>query len=82
VVEGTVGGYFESRRVERAIDRLDGHYILCGYGRVGREIAEEFTAEGMRFVVVDRDPATVEECVGEGRPALAGDARPGDSSPP
>ena len=35
VVEGTVRGYFERRRMEAAINKLSGHYIVCGYGRVG-----------------------------------------------
>ena len=36
VVEGTIRGYFGRRRMEAAIGKLNGHYILCGYGRVGR----------------------------------------------
>ena len=33
VVEGTIRGYFGRRRMEAAINKLNGHYILCGYGR-------------------------------------------------
>ncbi len=33
--------------VEAAIDRLQGHYILCGYGRVGRQVAREFASDGV-----------------------------------
>ena len=36
VVEGAIRGYFGRRRMEAAINRLQGHYVLCGYGRVGR----------------------------------------------
>jgi voltage-gated potassium channel len=32
---------------------LSDHYIICGYGRVGRRIAAEFLEEGVRFVVLD-----------------------------
>lgn len=74
IVEGTVGGYFRRRRMERRIEGLSGHYVLCGYGRVGRMISEELAEEGVDFVVVDRDERSVEECLGEGYPALSGDA--------
>ena len=36
VVEGTIRGYFGRRMLEAAIGNLSGHYILCGYGPVGR----------------------------------------------
>src|SRR5918912_1598251 len=42
VVEGTIRGYFGRRRMEAAIRKLNGHYILCGFGRVGRQVAAEF----------------------------------------
>src|SRR3989337_878266 len=54
VVEGTVRGYFVRRRVKAEIDKLNDHYVLCGYGRVGRQVAREFAADGTRFVVVDQ----------------------------
>lgn len=79
VVEGTVGGYFQRRRMEARIDELRGHYVLCGYGRVGRMIADELAEEeGARFVVVDRDEGNVERCVGDGYLALLGDASDDD----
>jgi voltage-gated potassium channel len=53
VVEGTVRGYFVRRRVKAEIDKLNDHYVLCGYGRVGRQVAREFAADGTKFVVVD-----------------------------
>src|SRR3712207_1212398 len=63
VVEGTIRGYFGRRRMETAIRKLNGHYILCGYGRVGRQVAAEFTLDDVPFVIVEQDPETVEECV-------------------
>jgi voltage-gated potassium channel len=74
VVEGTVRGYFGRRRMEAAIGKLSGHYILCGYGRVGRQVAREFAADGVPFVLIEHDPATVEECTAEGYPTLLGEA--------
>jgi voltage-gated potassium channel len=74
VVEATVRGYFRRRRMERAISKLSGHHILCGYGRVGRQVAREFAADGVPFVIIEQDPETVEECSAEGYLTLLGEA--------
>ena len=74
VVEGAIRGYFGRRRMQTAIAKLSDHYILCGYGRVGRQVAAEFARDGVPFVVVDQDPEIVEECVAEGYLALLGEA--------
>src|SRR5215211_3308928 len=74
VVEGTIRGYFGRRRMQTAIGKLSDHYIMCGYGRVGRQVAAEFARDGIPFVVVDQDPEIVEECVAEGYFALLGEA--------
>jgi len=74
VVEGTVRGYFGRRRVKAAISRLDGHYILCGYGRVGRQVAREFAVDDVPFVIVEQDREVLEECLAEGNLALLGQA--------
>ena len=78
VVEGTIRGYFGRRRMERAINRLSGHYILCGYGRVGRQVAAEFALDGVSFVVIEQDRETVEECVEKGYLVLLGEASDDD----
>ena len=62
-VEGAVRGYFERRRMTAEISKLDGHYVLCGFGRVGRQIVREFSLEGTPFVVIDNNPEKVEECL-------------------
>jgi voltage-gated potassium channel len=57
VVEGISRGVFtgalSQRRRRRAIEQLSEHYIICGYGRVGRRAAAEFREEGVSFVVLD-----------------------------
>jgi voltage-gated potassium channel len=74
VVEGTIRGYFGRRRMEAAINKLSAHYVLCGYGRVGRQVAREFAHDGVPFVIIEQQPATVEECVEEGYLVLLGEA--------
>jgi voltage-gated potassium channel len=73
-VEGTVRGYFRERRMRAEIDKLNAHYVLCGFGRVGRQVAQEFTIDNVPFVVVDQDPARVEDCLEWGFCAVLGEA--------
>ncbi len=79
VLEGTIRGYFARRRMEDAIGKLNGHYILCGYGRVGRQVAREFADEGVDFVVIDHQESEVEQCLSEGHLALHGNASDNDT---
>jgi voltage-gated potassium channel len=64
LVEGIAGGVFTGAMVERrrrrAIERLKNHYIICGYGRVGRRIAAEFRHEGVPFLVLDFSDDAIE----------------------
>ena len=57
LVEGIAGGVFTGalaeRRRRRTIEHLSGHYIICGYGRVGRRVAAEFRESGIEYVVLD-----------------------------
>jgi len=57
LVEGIAGGVFTGalaeRRRRRTIEHLSGHYIICGYGRVGRRVAAEFRESGIHYVVLD-----------------------------
>jgi len=48
------------RRMERVIDRLSDHYIVCGYGRMGAQIGRELTRRALAFVVIERDPKVLE----------------------
>jgi voltage-gated potassium channel len=77
-VEGAVRGYFERRRMTAEVYKLNGHYVLCGFGRVGRQVARGFTIEGVPFVVVDNDPERVEECLAEDYLAMLGEASDDD----
>ena len=54
VVSGEVRGDLERRRMERLLDEMRDHVIVCGYGRMGRLVCEEFSAMARPFVVVDR----------------------------
>ena len=64
IVEGHLQKAVEGRRMERRIDALRGHVIVCGFGRVGVHVAEELADNDAAFIVVDNDPdklAMIEE---------------------
>jgi voltage-gated potassium channel len=60
IARGVIGGMWADRRRRRAIEALRDHYIICGFGRVGRRVAEEFRHEGAPCVVLDFSPAAKE----------------------
>jgi voltage-gated potassium channel len=53
VIGGRLGGSLRRQRMQHEIDRLERHYIVCGYGRVGRQVVDELAARDMRAVVVE-----------------------------
>ncbi|MDX6467756.1 MAG: voltage-gated potassium channel [Gaiellaceae bacterium] len=53
IAGGVLTGVLAERRRERTIERLRDHFIICGYGRVGRRVAEEFRVSGEPYVVLD-----------------------------
>ncbi|MDQ3699400.1 MAG: NAD-binding protein [Chloroflexota bacterium] len=56
------------------IQQLRGHYILCGFGRVGEEIAREFQQRAVPFVVVDHNPEALQRATAAGCLIVEGDA--------
>ncbi len=53
IARGVFGGNYAARRRRRAIEDTSDHVIICGFGRVGRRVAEEVEAAGGKYVVVD-----------------------------
>lgn len=74
VIELELNQFFGKRRIKSMIEKLQGHVILCGYGRVGRGAAEELIHSGAKFVVVDRDEERVERAMKNGILAVVADA--------
>jgi voltage-gated potassium channel len=56
------------------IEKLEGHIIVCGFGRVGRGAAEELRKAGTSFVVIDNNDERVERAIKSGRLAVLADA--------
>lgn len=62
------------RRMKTQIEKLTGHVIICGYGRIGQMLADELKTGGVDFVVVESNESRFEEAVARGFPAWRGDA--------
>ncbi|WP_071189747.1 potassium channel protein [Trichormus sp. NMC-1] len=73
-----IEGYFQEgirlRQQRRLMESLSGHYIICGFSRTGRQIAKEFRAEGVTFVVIDAEVESVRKAQMEGYTGYQGDA--------
>jgi len=79
IIELEFGDAFSKRRNKRMIEKLKDHYIICGYGRVGRGAAEELQRAGVPFVVVDIAPDRVERAMLTGLLAVAADSTRDDT---
>lgn len=73
IFEGTFNENRRKRIMSKTIDSYHDHYIVCGYGRVGRQIADELNEEKAKFIVVDRDPKEAKEAEDEGYMVVNGD---------
>ncbi len=55
-VSGELSGILEERRTQRMIDSYSDHFIVCGFGRVGRQVVRDLKAAGVKHVVIDPNP--------------------------
>ncbi len=74
IVEFELGEFYGKRRIKRMIEKLDNHYIVCGFGRVGRSACSELQRAGAAFLVVDSNPGKVERAMRSGYIAVAADS--------
>ncbi len=74
LMEGEFKNIVRRRRMEKTIRSLSDHFILCGAGQTGQSVIESFRRGGAHFVVVEKDPLTVEDLIDQDVPALQGDA--------
>lgn len=61
-------------KMERKAGRMEGHFIICGYGRIGRQVVAEFQRKGVPFVVIEQNPEVAQEAREKGIPIIEGDA--------
>jgi voltage-gated potassium channel len=80
LIEGDLGHLWEKRKMERRIDALRDHVIVCGGGETGRHIARELAQTRTAFVCVEHDPAQIDALLRISETVLyvVGDATDGD----
>src|SRR5438270_1929339 len=74
LTDNAFGRYRRDRQLQRDLDRLRDHYIICGYGRIGTQIVAEFEHHKIPYVVIDQTEEALERIRAEGRLHIEGDA--------
>lgn len=77
-VAGHLGDLFNERRLNSMTSELTDHVIICGYGRVGRQVARDLAAAGVPYLVIDSQESVVERARDDGALAILGDASEDD----
>jgi voltage-gated potassium channel len=74
IVEGEMTGYRKRKRMDKKISQMKQHYIICGFGRVGHQVAQAFESSKVPFVVIDEKKETLDELEGKNVPIIIADA--------
>ncbi len=77
-IEGELRDLFRIRRMEKTIERMQDHIIICGYGDEGKHAGEELKRSNTPFLVIDKNPDVVQRLQDNGVPAINGDATEDD----
>lgn len=65
IIKGTFGEIFRRQGMEKKLDKIREHFIICGVGAVGEDIIQEFVHAGEPFVLIDKEKDTLEKIVKE-----------------
>jgi voltage-gated potassium channel len=74
MIEGELQALLGRRRMQRTIEGMHGHVIVCGFGRMGQMVCGELLSKPMPFIVVDRDERVTGRVEEHGYAFIAGDA--------
>ena len=74
LADNAFGRYRKERQLQRELDRLSDHFIICGYGRIGTQIVAEFEQHGTAYVVIDQTEEALERIRAENHLHIEGDA--------
>ena len=74
MVEGRIRIIMGRRRLDKKIERLKNHYIICGYGRIGRVLCRHLRRANIDVAVVEKDPELIPVMDADGVLYIAGDA--------
>ena len=74
IIEGEFQRTFGRRKVQRQIEQLSDHFIVCGFGRMGRIVCKELVAKPVPFVVIEQNPEALRNVEAEQFLVVEGDA--------
>src|SRR2546428_10233203 len=74
IVEGGLPKRLQRRRLERMLETIADHFIICGYGRIGSIVAQQFRRQQIPYVVVERDAERVQAAIDAGALGVEADA--------
>jgi len=74
MLEGQIRNILGRRKMSKKIQEMKDHYIICGYGKVGQQIYDEFSSRQVLCTVVERNPETVEKAIRDGVLVVQGDS--------
>ena len=74
VVEGGLPTRLQQRRLQHMLETIKDHFIVCGYGRIGSTVAQQFQRQHVPFVVIERDPDRLHKAIDDGALAVEADA--------
>jgi voltage-gated potassium channel len=74
MIENSLSGLMGRRKMRKDIENLVGHYILCGYGRVGQHIADDLDDAGTNFIIIEKDLLAAEKAQERGFMIIRADA--------
>lgn len=60
IFEGQIASAMRERKMKKKISSIKNHYIICGFGSVGRETAEEFHRQRIPFIIMEKTPDETE----------------------
>jgi len=78
MVEGQLRRLLGRKKLQKQISNMKNHYIICGYGRIGRMVCQEFAAKPLPFIVVEQDPERCQQLEENGMLFVQGDATSDD----
>jgi voltage-gated potassium channel len=74
IVEGGLPKRLQRRRLSHMLDTIRDHFIICGYGRIGAIVTDQFQRQNIRFVIVERDVARARAALNQGMLVVEADA--------
>jgi voltage-gated potassium channel len=74
IIDGEMHRLFGRQQLQNKIERLNGHYVVCGFGRMGHALCESLAQSGAHFIVIDSNPECIKQAEASGYLHVQGDA--------